>query len=196
MKTMRYVLAILLMAWATLASAVDLTLDPLLNESGDIPGLACTEDPNDNIPSCTDLPFSGHDDFTLQILNAGFLNSIADVALVPDDTGTFFSSFVYQIQESGPTMVASANGPGVQSAPPNAPVTIGIYHVIVDWTLSGPASIAFADIAAQVGLQQAGYTIHVSTTATPVAAVPEPGTLMLMGAAVLAIVVLRRRRVR
>jgi hypothetical protein len=197
MKKMQYVLAVLLAAWATVGSAATLTLDPSLDQSGDIDATVCTEDASDAIQDCPGLlPLSGEDTFTIQILNPGFINSIADVLLVPNDIGLNFTSFHYQIQEPGPLMIASANGPGVNSAPPNAPVTVGIYNVIVDWTLPpGPPP----SIAAQGGLTSAGYTIHVFTSFEPnprFAAVPEPGTLLLMGAAVLAIVILRRRRVR
>jgi hypothetical protein len=195
MKTMRFVFAVLLAAWATSGSAVDLTLDPGLDESGDINALACTADPNDAVQACpTEGPLVGHDVFQIQILNPGFLNSIADVDLVPSDTDFFFSTFMYQIQEPGPLLIASANGPGVHSAPPNAPVTIGIYNVIVDWTLEGPSALP-TNLLAQTGLESASYTIHVSTSAEPVA-IPEPGTLVLIGGALLAIVILRRRRPR
>jgi hypothetical protein len=196
MKTMRFVFAVLLTAWATLGGAATLTLDPLdgANDSGDINALACTEDTSDAIQACPTSSLTGHDVWTLQILNPGFLNSIADVQLVPDDTGFFFSNFAYQIQEPSPLMIASATGPGVQSAPPNAPVTVGIYNVIVDWTLLAPAALP-SNIAQQSGLQSAGYTIHIFTSAEP-AAVPEPGTLLLMGAGILAIVVLLRRKPR
>lgn len=195
MKTMRYVFAILLATWATLGSAATLTLDPLAaaSDSGDVNVLACTEDTSDTIQSCPTGFLSGHDVWTLQILNPGFLNSFADVQLVPDDTGFFFSSFAYQIQEPGPLMIASANGPGEHSAPANAPVTVGVYNVIVDWTIQGPA--ALTNIAAQSALQSAGYSIHIFTSAEPVA-VPEPGTLLLIGAGIVAIVLLLRRKPR
>jgi len=196
MKTLRYVFAVLLAAWATLGSAATLTLDPLdaANDSGDINALVCTEDTSDAIQACPTSSLSGHDVWTLEILHPGFLNSIADVEIVPDDMGFFFSSFGYQIQEPSPLMIASANGPGVHSAPPNAPVTVGVYNVIVDWTLVAPAAFA-SNVAAQIGLQSAGYSIHILTSAEPVA-VPEPGTLLLMGAGILAIVVLLRRKPR
>ena len=195
MKIMRHVFAVLLLAaWATLGSAATLTLDPLdgATNSGDINALACTEDTSDTVQDCPTGFLTGHDVWTLAILNPGFLNSFADVQLVPDDTGFFFSSFAYQIQEPSPLMIASANGPGVHSAPPNAPVTVGVYNVIVDWTIQGPASLT--NIAAQSALQSAGYSIHIFTSAVP--AVPEPGTLLLMGAAILAIVLLLRRKPR
>jgi hypothetical protein len=176
MKTIKFILAALFLAAGVDVRASDLTLDPQANELGDIVRTVCAAGGS----ACPQggAPLSGEDDFTIQILSTGFFNSIADVQLVPSDVGFFFSSFAYQLQEtSGPGMIASANGVGVNSQPHNAPLTaIATYHLIVDWTLQSAA--------AGGTLESAGYTIHVLTSAEPltsVAPVPEPGSLLLLG---------------
>jgi hypothetical protein len=188
MKTIKFLLAVLLVAAGLQARASDLTLDPQANELGDIIHTVCAAS-GDACPQGGGA-LSGEDDFTIQVLSTGFFNSIADVQLVPSDLGFFFSSFAYQLQEaSGPGMIASANGVGVHSQPHNAALTaIATYHLIVDWTLQS---------AGDGTLQSAAYTIHVLTSAEPltiVAAVPEPGTLLLLGLGIATIAARSRRR--